>query len=180
MLHTDMLSLVNTSDPGILQSRAILPRLNFSRRLLDEILDGLAREGAVLSKHNGGGLDPEIDSELGLIERERLLVFAAAALSRIRGRLGSLSGVDLIPKVIPVLISVIRSVSSCVHGAYPEYGMRLCELSSILGGVLTDSASIAGARFDFKRSNLDSTILLDEAKLIADCKLSKLYPNLDY
>ena len=42
-----------------------------------------------------------------------------------------------------------------------------------------DSASITEAQFDFKQSNLDSSTLLDEAKLIVDSKLNKLYPNLD-
>jgi len=43
-----------------------------------------------------------------------------------------------------------------------------------------DSAALTTARFDFIQSNQESATLLDKVKLMADSKLSKQYPNLDF
>ena len=164
------------------QQRTLLPRLNFSKELLDEILTALTKEKLSLSKHNKKylvGLDEYTETELELIEKEKLVYFTIHALSQIQKQLDSLSHVSLIPGTIPTLIPTIRGLSAKLHFEYPKCSFQLCELSSILGSVLMDSASITEAQFDFKQSNLDSSTLLDEAKLIVDSKLNKLYPNLD-
>ena len=166
----------------ISQTRTILPRLNFSKDLLAEILNEISKEKSSLSKHNKKnivGLKEYTESELELIEQEKLVYFAIHTLSQIQGQLDGLSHVDLIPQIIPTLIPTIRGISSMLHNAYPKHSFQLCEVSSILGSILMDSASITEACFDFKQSNLDSSMLLDEAKLIVDSKLNKLYPNLD-
>lgn len=166
----------------ISQTRTILPRLNFSKNLLAEILNEISKEKSSLSKHNKKniiGLEEYSESELELIEKEKLVYFTIHTLSQIQRQLDGTSHVNLIPKIIPTLIPTIRGISSMLHDAYPKHSFQLCEVSSILGSILMDSASITEACFDFKQSNLDSSILLDEAKLIVDSKLNKLYPNLD-
>lgn len=164
------------------QQRTLLPRLNFSKDLLDKILNALSKEKNSLSKYNKKhlvGLDEYSETELELIEKEKLVYLTIHALSQIQKQLDMLSHVNMIPGIMPTLIPTIRGISAKLHLMYPKYSFELCELSSILGSVLMDSASITEARFDFKQSNLDSSNLLDEAKLIVDSKLNKLYPNLD-
>ena len=166
----------------ISQTRTILPRLNFTKNLLTEILDGISNEKSSLSKHNKQnivGLETYSESELELIQKEKLVYFTIHTLTQIQRQLDGLTHVDLIPQIIPTLIPTIRGISSMLHDRYPKHSFQLCEVSSILGSILMDSASITEACFDFKQSNLDSSILLDEAKLIVDSKLNKLYPNLD-
>jgi hypothetical protein len=43
-----------------------------------------------------------------------------------------------------------------------------------------DSAALTKARFDFSKCNDKSTMLLDEVKLMADSKLNKQYPLVDF
>ena len=57
---------------------------------------------------------------------------------------------------------------------------KLSELSVHLGSIILDSAALTKARFDFSKSNHMSTILLDEVKLMADSKLNKQYPLVDF
>ena len=45
---------------------------------------------------------------------------------------------------------------------------------------MLDSAALTTASFDFTQLNKESAILLDKVKLMADSKLSKQYPNLDF
>ena len=167
---------------GISQQRTIMPRLSFSNVLLDDILTELKKEKSKLSKNNKilAEFDKYTALELDLIEREKLLRLAVQALSEIQKRLNALNHVSIIPEIIPSLIPSIRGVSSQLHDSYPDCSNQLCELSSVLGSILIDSASITEARFDFKQSNLDSAILLDKAKLMVDSKLDKLYPNLRF
>ncbi len=166
---------------GTLHTRTILPRLNFSRGLLGEILECLSEARSTLSGRNArmAGLERYSVAQSESIERERQLRLAVHALSGAREQLDSLSHVGRVPGTMPALIPMIRRISSVLHGDHPRYSAMLCELSSVLGGILVDSASLTGASFDFARSNLDSAVLLDESKLIVDSKLSKLYPNLD-
>jgi len=165
----------------IWQQRTLMPRLAFSNDLLKDILAGLKKEKSKLSKNNEmlTGLARYTISELESIEKEKILCLAVLALTQIQKRLDPLNHVNMIPQIIPSSIPSIRGVSSQLNEFYPNFSNRLCELSSVLGSVLIDSASLIEAKFDFGQSNLDSAILLDEAKLIVDSKLEKLYPNLD-
>ena len=179
-----MMALVESNPWGIKvsQNRTILPRLNFSKRLLEQILQEFTKERNSLVQYNKkyiAGLDEYSQSEIELIQKEKLVYFTIHALSQIQKQLDTLAHVDNIPQIIPMLIPTIRGVSAKLHVIFPQQSFELCELSSVLGSVLMDSASITEAQFDFRQSNQDSSNLLDEAKLIVDSKLNKLYPNLD-
>ena len=104
----------------------------------------------------------------------RLAVLALAEASSWLSRAGSSAPV---PDAVPPAIPVLRRVSSALHGAYPAQSALLCEVSSVLGGVLADSAAVADARLDFGRSNAVSAAALAQAKLTAESKLEQLYPN---
>jgi hypothetical protein len=49
-----------------------------------------------------------------------------------------------------------------------------------LGSIALDSATLTTAQFDFSQSNIESSLMLDEVKLMVDSKLSKQYPLLDF
>ena len=49
-----------------------------------------------------------------------------------------------------------------------------------MGSIVLDSATLTTAQFDFSQSNTQSSLLLDEVKLMVDSKISKQYPHLDF
>ncbi len=104
----------------------------------------------------------------------RLAVLALAEASSWLARAG---GSAPVLEAVPAAIPVLRRVSSALYGAYPAQSALLCEVSSVLGGVLADSAAVADARLDFGRSNDVSAAALAQAKLTAESKLEQLYPN---
>ena len=53
-------------------------------------------------------------------------------------------------------------------------------MSVHLGSILLDSAALTKARFDYSQSNEEASTLLNEVKLMVDCKINKQYPNLDF
>ena len=57
---------------------------------------------------------------------------------------------------------------------------KLSELSVHLGSIVLDSAALTKARFDFSKCNDTSALLLDKVKLMADSKLNKQYPLVDF
>jgi hypothetical protein len=75
---------------------------------------------------------------------------------------------------------MIRTVSAQLFDIVPLCSQKLSELSVHLGSIVLDSAVLTKASFDFSQSNKESYIILDEVKLMADSKLSKQYPNLDF
>lgn len=163
------------------QQRTLMPRLVFSNDLLQNVILGLEKEKSHLSKRNEtlSNHTSFTAQEIESIEREKFLCLTLIVLRQIQNGLKTLNHVGMIPQKIPSYIPTIRGLSSKLNAFYPDYSFQLCELSSVLGSILMDSASIIEAKFDFRQSNLDSSLLLDEAKLIADSKLDKLYPNLD-
>jgi len=119
-------------------------------------------------------------THLKAIELERIVAFSLEILSQIKKRIGRISGVNSITKVLPASISTIRTVSAQLFDIVPPCSHNLSELSIHLGSIVLDSAALTNARFDFSQSNEESSTLLNEVKLMVDSKISKQYPNLDF
>ncbi len=168
---------------NISHSVTLVPRLEYSINLLDEIIDILKKKRRDLKKSNRSLVDDfndTNDTHLKAIELERIMVFSLEILSQIKRRIGKISGVNSIPKIIPVSIPMIRTVSAQLFNIVPNCSQKLSELSVHLGSIVLDSAALTKARFDFSQSNDESSIMLNEVKLMVDCKISKQYPNLDF
>ncbi len=74
----------------------------------------------------------------------------------------------------------MRTISAKLFVLFPSCSQQLSELSVHLGSIVLDSAALTKARFDFNKSNHLSSTLLDEVKLMADSKLNKQYPLVDF
>jgi len=172
------LESVNTS-----HSVTLVPRLEYSVNLLDEIVEILERKRNDLKKSNKvlvSDFDETDNTHLKAIELERIMVFSLESLSQIKKRTGRISDVNSIPEVLPATIPMIRTISAQLFDIIPNCSQKLSELSVHLGSIVLDSATLTKARFDFSKSNQEASTLLNEVKLMSDCKISKQYPNLDF
>lgn len=161
----------------------LMPRFAYSLDLLDTILTQLDKKRTELRRQNLVFYDQTDDAfDLDfkkLVELEGEVYFAIESLKQIQKRMYSISGIIGITTSLPSAISIVRIISSRLFMHFPNYSQNLCELSSILGSIVMDSATITEAKFDFGESNRESQRILDEAKLIVDSKINKQYPNLD-
>ncbi len=172
------LEYANTS-----HSVTLVPRLEYSINLLDEIVEILKKKRNDLKKSNKSlvvDYDETNITHLKAIKLERTMAFSLETLSKIKKRIGRISDVNSIPEVLPVAIPMIRTVSAQLFDIIRNCSRRLSELSVHLGSIVLDSAALTKARFDFSQSNEESSTLLNEVKLIVDSKISKQYPNLDF
>ena len=166
---------------NISHSVTLVPRLQYSVNLLDEIIEILEKKASDLKKSNKILVSDEINNTIiQAINLEQTINFSLETLIQTQKRITSIFGVTSIPKVLPALIPMIRSVSAQLFDITPHCSEKLSELSVHLGSIVLDSATLTKARFDFSQSNLESSIILDKVKLIVDSKLSKQYPNLDF
>ena len=180
---------------AVARTRAILPRLDYARGLVGDVHTSLLGELRPLSRRNrqldsaAAGDRKAPDTVLGALRLraapepaslgdELAVRTAVLATLKVRSQLAAMQRADLIPRVVPAMLPVIRHVSSALYPAYPLCSARLCEASSVLGGVLADSAIVTAAKLDFDRSNAVSSALLAQAKLTSRSKVAKLYPNL--
>ncbi len=164
-------------------SVALVTRLKYSLTLLDEIVEILAKKRYDLRKSNKSlviDFDETNDIHLKAIKLEQIMTFSLETLSQIKKRTGRISNVNSIPKVLPATIPMIRTISAQLFDIIPHCSQKLSELSVHLGSIVLDSATLTKARFDFSHSNEESSILLNEVKLMVDSKISKQYPNLDF
>ncbi len=176
--NIDTLDCVNTS-----HSVTLVPRLEYSINLLDEIVGILTTKRNDLKKSNKvlvSDFDETDNTHLKAIKLEQTMAFSLEALTQIKKRTGSISDVNSIPEVLPATIPMIRTISAQLFDILPNCSQKLSELSVHLGSIVLDSATLTKARFDFSQSNDESSTLLDEVKLMADSKISKQYPNLDF
>ena len=168
---------------NILQTQAIVPRLNYSNRLVEQITLVLKNKKNEMKKFNKSLLskidddDPEF---LKSIETERKIQFCLEILFNIQKKLNSISKIDSIPKILPSLVPILRITSAQLVEILPHSSQQLSELSVHVGSIILDSATITKAQFDFSQSNMDSTHFLDEVKLMVDSKINKQYPHLDF
>ena len=164
-------------------SVTLVPRLEYSINLLDDIVEVLKKKRHDLKKSNRSlvvDFDETDSSHLKAIELERIMAFSLEILSQIKKRTGRISSVNSIPEVFPTTIQLIRTVSAQLFDIVPNCSQKLSELSVHLGSIVLDSAALTKARFDFSQSNEESSALLNEVKLMVDSKISKQYPNLDF
>jgi len=164
-------------------SVTLVPRLEYSINLLDEIVEILKKKRNDLKKSNKSlvvDFDETNDTHLKAIKLEQTMTFSLEILTQIKKRTGRISDVNSIPEVLPPVIPLIRTVSAQLFDIVPHCSQKLSELSVHLGSILLDSAALTKARFDFSQSNEESSTLLNEVKLMVDSKISKQYPNLDF
>ena len=176
--NVSTLECVNTSN-----SVTIVPRLEYSINLLDEIIEIIKKKRNDLKKSNKFlvvDFDETDNTHLKAIELERTVAFSLETLSQIKKRIGKISDVNSIPKVLPPAIPLIRTASAQLFDIVPHCSQKLSELSVHLGSILLDSAALTKARFDFSQSNEEASTLHNEVKLMVDCKINKQYPNLDF
>ena len=168
---------------NISQTRTIVPRLDYSNNLIFEVIGVLKKKRTDLKKSNKT-LIIETENEeqhcYKAIDVERTVSFCLEGLYCIEKRINSASRIDLIPKILPSMVPMIRTISAQLVDILPESSRKLSELSVHLGSIVLDSASITKAQFDFSQTNVESSTLLDEVKLMVDSKISKQYPHLDF
>ena len=168
---------------NISHSVTLVPRLKYSLNLLNDVLDILDCSRNDLNNANKGmvlDFDESDESQTDALKMERLLVFSLDTLLYVKKSMEKISNVGSIPEICPSSIPVIRTVSADLFDVFPKCSQKLSEISVHLGSIVLDSAALTTARFDFSQSNVESSILLNEVKLMANSKLNKQYPNLDF
>ena len=164
-------------------SVTLVPRLVYSVNLLNDIIEILQEKKIELKNVNQyliTDFDEDDKSHLKNIKLEHLVVYSLDILEKIKNQIGSISGINSIPEILPSSIPMIRIVSAKLFVLFPMYSQKLSELSVHLGSIVLDSAALTKARFDFSKSNYMSAMLLDEVKLMTDSKLNKRYPLVDF
>ena len=175
-------NLVKIECVNVSQTVTIVPRLEYSNNLLHNIMDVLKSKKTEIKKLNRNFLELDDDDHtyVKALDFERTISFSLEILSQIQKRMNSISGINSIPKLLPLTIPMMRTVSAQLFTLLPACSQNLSELSVHLGSIVLDSAILTEARFDFSQSNIESSTVLNEVKLIVDSKISKQYPNLDF
>ncbi len=168
---------------NISHSVTIVPRLEYSINLLDDITDVLFAKRIELKEINQDSIysfDDLDKLQIDGLKLEHLVLLSLEILLHVKKNMQRISNVSTIPEILPSSIPMIRTVSAQLFSLIPNCSQKLSELSVHLGSIVMDSAALTTARFDFSQSNHESSTLLNEVKLMADFKLSKQYPNLDF
>ncbi|HJJ21082.1 MAG: hypothetical protein O2834_06435 [Crenarchaeota archaeon] len=164
-------------------SVTLVPRLSYSAHLLDNIIETLQGKRIELKTANQylvTDFNYDEQSHLKSLKLEHLLVCSLEILDRIKNQIGSISGINSITELLPSSIPMIRIISAKLFVLFPNCSQLLSELSVHLGSIVLDSAVLTKARFDFSKSNHVCSTLLDEVKLMANSKLNKQYPLVDF
>jgi hypothetical protein len=177
MTNLDLFGIESTN---MMQTVTIVPRLEYSNKLLDSIVNALQTKRNELQKLNLILFDLNNDACTKALNLERTIAFSLEILFQIKKRLNSISGVNSIPALLSLTIPMLRTVSAQLFNLLPTCSQKLCELSVHLGSIVLDSAILSRTRFDFRQSSEESSLVLDEVKLIVDSKISKQYPNVDF
>ena len=161
----------------------LVPRLDYSVNLLNDIIEILQEKRFELKNVNQyivTDFDKNDQSHVKNIKLEHLVVYCLEILFKIKNQIGTISGINSIPEILPSSIPMIRTISAKLFAIFPTCSQKLSELSVHLGSIVLDSAALTKARFDFSKSNHTCAVLLNEVKLMADSKLNKQYPLVDF
>ena len=170
----------------IVRTSTIKPRIDYAIEIVDAALEILGQRKMELDKENlemYKKSEKDSDSLKTLAEQvtsELEISYSVESLRQVRRCLDSVIGLGNAPVVLSPTISLVRTVRSRLFLLMPMLDFQLGELSLLLSGIIIDSAHLASTSIDFGVANETSKRLLDEAKLIADSKLYKQFPNLDF
>jgi hypothetical protein len=169
----------------IIRASTLKPRLDYATTLVDKILDTLVQKRFELSKTNLALYTKTNDGILISNFKEKLvseleISRAIESLRQARRCLDSVFGLGNIILVLAPTISIVRTVRSQLYGLLADTDVSLGELSLVLGGLIIDAGHLTGANLNFEEANRQSCRLLYEAKLIADSKIYKQFPNVDF
>jgi hypothetical protein len=168
---------------NISHSVTLVPRLEYSMNILDDVIGVLDKKQIQLKKLNQDLIHDFDESDklhVDALKLEHLVVFSLEILLSVKKNMGQISNIGSIPEVLPSTIPMIRTVSAQLYDLIPNCSQKLSEISVHLGSIVIDSAALTTARFDFSQSNYESSSKLNEVKLMVDSKLNKQYPNLDF
>ena len=186
MINQSKWVVENNDKSQLVRASTIKPRIDYATEIVDGLLDVLSRHRQDVHKNNLDlykRLTGECQIHLTLekqIRYELELSYTIESLRQIRRRIDCIVGLGNIPTVLSPTISVVRTIRSKLLALMPAMDFQLGELALLLGGIIIDSAHLASTNLDFGRANDVSSRLLDEAKLIANSKICKQFPNLDF
>jgi len=169
----------------ITRASTLKPRLDYATKLADLILDILNQKKFELNQNNLRLYEQTKENKHSLTEFEKQLNFeseiswAIESLRQVRRCLDSVFGLGNIILVLAPTISLVRAIRSRILGIFPTTDSQFGELSLVLGGLVIDAGQLTSGNLDFDLANKESSRLLDEAKLIADSKIYKQFPNVD-
>ena len=135
-------------------SVTLVPRLDYSVNLLDNIIETLQEKRIELKSVNQylvTDFDKEDQSHVKNIELEHLVVYSLEILFKIKNQIGSISGINSIPEILPSSIPMIRTISAKLFVLFPICSQKLSELSVHLGSIVLDSAALTTSCFDFSK-----------------------------
>ena len=175
-------NLVKIECLNVSHTVTLVPRLEYSNSLLNNIIDVLRIKKLELKKSNRNFLELDDDDHtyVKAVDFEKTIAFSLEILIKIQKRINSISGINSIPELLPLTIPLIRTISAQLFTLLPVCSQNLSELSVHLGSIILDSAFLTEARFDFSQSNVESSSVLNKVKLMTDSKINKQYPNLDF
>ena len=175
----------NESKNQIVRAYTIKPRIDYAAEIVDSVLDILIQRKQELNESNLElykkieGKEP-IDTLGNKIRNELEISYSIESLRQVRRSLDSIVGLGDVSAVLSPTVSIVRIIRSELLTLVPVLDFQLGELSLLIGGIIIDAAHLASSNLDFGRANEISQRLLDEAKLIADSKICKQFPNLDF
>lgn len=170
----------------IVRASTIKPRLDYATETVDGILEVLVQKRRDLNESNvslyrrSDGTGESLKALEREVRHELEISYAVESLRQVRRSLDSIAGMGNVPAGLAPTISIVRIVRSRMLSLLPATDFELGELSLVLSGVIIDAAHLASTCLDFEKANEESRRLLDEAKLIADSKIYKQFPNLDF
>jgi hypothetical protein len=176
----------NESKSSLVRASTIKPRIDYSAEIVDGLLDILVQHREDVNRNNleiYKRLDNDKESMDSLekqIRYELEVSYTIESLRQVRRSLDSIVGLGNVPTVMSPTISIVRTIRSRLLALMPTLDFQIGELSLLLSGIIIDAAHLAGSNLDFGKANAVSSRLLDEAKLIADSKIYKQFPNVDF
>jgi hypothetical protein len=186
MINQSKWIIENESKTQLVRASTIKPRIDYAAEIVDSLLDVLVQYRQDMNKNNLE-LYKIMDKDYQYVSRlekqiknELEFCYIIESLRQVRRSIDCIIGLGNVSTLLSPTISIVRTIRSKLLSLMPELDFHLGELSLLLGGVIIDSAHLASTNLDFGKANEISIRLLDEAKLIADSKIYKQFPNLDF
>ena len=177
---------VKRSDPLKSRLDALIRRIELeSRRLEQASARFQERDRALFQKvvdacSKSDALSANVyANEVAAIRRmEKMLSDARLAIEQVAIRARTATGLGDVAVTLSPIVGVMNSIKSGVASVSPQAERELGEISSLLNGILVDAGAVTEMNINLESLDEDSSKIIDEAKVIAESRMSEAFPRL--
>ena len=177
---------IKHSDPLKSRLNALIRRIELENQRLEQASIRFQDRDKILfqkvieaySRHDTISANVYANEVTAIRRMEKMISDARLALEQVALRTRTATGLGDVAVTLSPVVGVMNDIKAGVASVNPQTEKELGEISSLLNGIVVDAGAVTAMNIDFESVDEDSSKIINEAKIIAEARMSEAFPKL--